>query len=189
MKIGTDEHKQRSCDDFIASQNPHDPESLPWPELDEGALGRVRAIPFWPGVLHTERRAGAIVEAYGATVDDPLVQRAVMPQVWEQGRRGRAAPWLRSAVAARYYLRTIGRLLGIVRRGQTANGGTDFSPTQASVFIDGFLLRLLVGECCAEHARRMRSFAPDLLQARFLPQLAAVVLAGLRLGAGIRRSR
>jgi hypothetical protein len=278
MKIGTDEHKQRFCDQFIASHNPYEPEILPWPELDDGALARLRAIPFWPEVLYTERRAGAIVEAFGATIDDPLVRQAVMLQgfeearharllrlmiqrygiaaeeepleqlkpdlyrafadfgygecldaflgfgvfkiarragylpeamfaifetllheenrhivffvnwmAWEQARRGRGMPWLRSVVAARYYLGAIGRLLGTVRRGQSANGGKDFSATQASVFIDGFSLRDFVENCAAEHRRRMQAFPADLLQPRFLPRLAAVALAGLRLGALPRR--
>jgi hypothetical protein len=108
---------------------------------------------------------------------------------WEQARRGRGASWLRAAVAARYYLAAIGRLLGTVRRGQAANGGKDFSATQASVFIDGFSLRGLVAECRAEHARRMKAFDPELLQPRFLPRVAAIALAGLRLGTGSRRSR
>ncbi|HUC71899.1 MAG TPA: ferritin-like domain-containing protein [Stellaceae bacterium] len=280
MKIGTDQHKRRFCEEFIASHDPYDPRGLPWPELDDQALERLRAIPFWPEVLHTERRAGAIVEAYGATIGDPLVRRAVMLQgfeearharllrlmierygiaaeegplekpssnlyraftdfgygecldaflgfgvfkiarragylpdpmfaifetllheenrhivffvnwmAWEQARRGRGVSWLRSAVALRYYLRAIGRLLGTVRRGQKANDGKDFSATQASVFIDGFSLSSLVEECCTEHARRMRTFDPDLLQPRFLPRLAAIMLAGLRLGAGSRRSQ
>lgn len=277
MKIGTDEHKRRFCDDFIASHDRYEPVALPWPQLDEGALKRLRAIPFWPEVLHTEERAGAIVENYAATIDDFLVRRAVTLQAfeearhaellrlmirrygiaaeespldqlnpdlyrafadfgygecldaflgfgvfkiarragylpepmfaifeillheenrhivffvnwmaWEQARRGRGASWLRATVAAGYYLRAIGRLLGTVRRGRAANGGKDFSATQASVFIDGFSLRALVAECCAEHARRMRRFDPDLLQPRFLPRLAGVALAGLRFGAGSR---
>jgi len=280
MKIGSDEHKQRFCDEFLASHNPYDPEALPWPDLDDEALGRLRAIPFWPEVLYTERRAGAIVEAYGATIDDPWVRRAIMLQAfeearharllrlmihrygiaaeeraleklspdlyrafadfgygecldaflgfgvfkiarrasylpepmfaifetlmheenrhvvffvnwmaWEQARRGRRAAWLRSAVAARYYFRAIGRLLGAIRRGQAANGGRDFSATQASIFIDGFSLRNCIEECCAEHARRMQAFDPELLQPHFLPRLAAIALAGLRLGTGRRPSR
>jgi hypothetical protein len=279
MKIGTEEHKRRFCEAFIASHSPYDPEALPWPDLDDAALGRLRAIPFWPEVLYTERRAGAIVEGYGATVADPLVRRAVMLQgfeearharllrlmiqryaiaaeeraleplgadlyrafadfgygecldaflgfgvfkiarradylpeamfgifetlmheenrhivffvnwmAWEQARRGRGLAWLRSAVAARYYLRAIGRLVGTVRRGQAANDGKDFSATQASVFLDGFSLRELVEECRTEHARRMAAFDPDLLQPRFLPRLAGAALAGLRLGTS-RRSR
>jgi len=277
MKIGSEEHKRRFCEEFIASHRPYEPESLPWPDLDDGALGRLRAIPFWPEVLYTERRAGAIVEAYGVTITDPLVRQAIMLQgfeearhaqllrlmirrygisaeerpletlnhdryrafadfgygecldaflgfgvfqiarraeylpeamfaifetlmheenrhivffvnwmAWEQGRRGRGVAWLRSAVAAHYYLRAISRLLDTVRRGQEVNGGRDFSATQASVFIDGFSLRDLIEECCAEHERRMHAFDPDLLQPRFLPRLGAVALAGLRLGTGHR---
>jgi hypothetical protein len=279
MKIGSDEHKRRFCDQFIASHNRYRPETLAWPDLDEAALTRLRAIPFWPEVLYTERRAGAIVDAYAATITDPLVRKAIMLQgfeearhasllrlmigrygvaaeerpleavgpdlyrafadfgygecldaflgfgvfqiarrseflpapmfaifdtlmheenrhivffvnwmAWEQARRGRGAPWLRSAIAARYYCRAIGRLLGTVRRGQAANDGRDFSATEASVFLDGFSFRSLVEECCAEHARRMAAFDPDLLQPRFLPRLAAVALAGLRLGASARGS-
>jgi hypothetical protein len=280
VKIGSDEHKQRFCRQFIASHNRYDPRKLGWPDLDEAALGRLRAIPFWPEVLYTERRAGAIVDAYAATILDPLVREAVMLQgfeearharllqlmiqrygvaaeerplerpgrdvyrafadfgygecldaflgfgvfqiarragflpepmfaifdtlmheenrhivffinwaAWEQARRGRGSPWLRSAIAAVYYCRAIGRLLRTVRRGQAANGGKDFSATEASVFLDGFSFRALVEECCAEHARRMAAFDPDLLQPRFLPRLAALALVGLRLGVAGRLSR
>lgn len=277
MKIGSDEHKRRFCDDFVASHDPYDPGALPWPELDAAALARLRAIPFWPEVLHTERRAGAIVEAYGATIADPQVRQAVMLQgfeearharllrlmihrydidavedqlealrpdlyhafadfgygecldaflgfgvfniarragylpepmfaifetllheenrhivffvnwmAWEQARRGRGLAALRSLVAARYYVAAIARLVATVRRGQAANGGKDFSATQASVFIDGFSLRGFVEECCSEHARRMRAFDARLLQPRFLPRLAAIALGGLRLAAVMR---
>jgi hypothetical protein len=280
MKIGSDEHKERFCRQFIASHDRYDPASLAWPDLDEAALGRLRAIPFWPEVLHTERRAGAIVEAYAATIADPLVHEAVMLQgfeearharllrlmiarygiaaeerpldppnsdlyrafadfgygecldaflgfgvfkiarrsgflpepmfaifeilmheenrhivffvnwmAWQQASRGRGAAWLRWATAAAYYARAVGRLLGTVRRGRAANDGKDFSATEASVFLDGFTLRGLVEECCAEHARRMNEFDRDLLQPRFLPRLAALALAGLRLGAPIGRPR
>jgi hypothetical protein len=272
MKIGSEEHKQRFCEAFIASHNPYDPELLPWPALDETAIGRLRTIPFWPEVLHTEQRAGAIVEAYGATIHDPLVRQAVMLQgfeearharllklmigrygiaaedtplqalepdpyrafadfgygecldaflgfgvfeiarrsaylpqamfavfetllheenrhivfftnwmAWEQARRGRGMQMLRSIVALRYYLGAIVRLLRTLRRGRAANGGRDFSATEASVFIEGFSLLALIEVCCAEYRRRMLAFDPDLLQPRLLPRLASVALAGLRL--------
>lgn len=89
MKIGTDEHNRGFCDEFIASHSPYDPEALAWPDLDDAALERLRAIPFWPEVLYTERRAGAIVEAYGATIGDPSVRRAVMLQGFEEARHAR----------------------------------------------------------------------------------------------------
>jgi hypothetical protein len=86
MRIGSDVHKERFCRQFIDSHQQFDPETLPWPELDDDALGRLRAVPFWQEVLHTEQRAGAIVAAYGATIVDPLVRKAVELQGVEEER-------------------------------------------------------------------------------------------------------
>src|SRR6266576_4725037 len=86
MKIGSDEHKARFCRDFIASHCRFDPATLTWPDLDDLALERLRAIPFWQEVLYTERRAGAIVDAYAQTIADPLVHEAVAPQRFEEAR-------------------------------------------------------------------------------------------------------
>ena len=86
MKIGSDEHKQRFCRDFIASHCRFDPATLTWPDLDELSLGRLRAIPFWQEVLYTERRAGVIVDAYANTIADPLVRQAVALQGFEEAR-------------------------------------------------------------------------------------------------------
>jgi hypothetical protein len=89
MKIGSDEHKERFCRDFIASHCRFDPATLTWPDLDDSALGRLRAIPFWQEVLYTERRAGAIVDAYAETIADPLVRDAVALQGFEEARHAR----------------------------------------------------------------------------------------------------
>jgi hypothetical protein len=77
MRIGSEIHKERFCRQFIDSHQQFDPETLPWPTLDEEALQRMRSVPFWQEVLHTERRAGAIVRAFAETVQDPLVREAV----------------------------------------------------------------------------------------------------------------
>jgi hypothetical protein len=86
MKIGSEWHKERFCRDLIASHQVFAAAELSWPELDEEALGRLRAIPFWQEVLYTERRAGLIVEAYARTVGDPLVREAVALQGFEEAR-------------------------------------------------------------------------------------------------------
>jgi hypothetical protein len=86
MKIGSEEHKDRFCRQFIASHSRFDPATLAWPVLDEPALGRLRSIPFWQEVLYTERRAGAIVAAYAQTITDPLVREAVTLQGFEEAR-------------------------------------------------------------------------------------------------------
>ena len=100
---------------------------------------------------------------------------------WQQTARGYGARWLRAAIAAWYYRRAIGRLLGTLRRGRNANDGKDFSATQASVLLNGLTFGGFVQECCAEHARRMAGFDSDLLLPRLLPTVAGVVLAGRRL--------
>jgi hypothetical protein len=46
----------------------------------------MRAVPFWQEVLHTERRAGAIVRAFAETITDPLVRAAVDLQGVEEDR-------------------------------------------------------------------------------------------------------
>lgn len=86
MRIGSEAHKDRFCRQFIETHQRFDPEELPWPDLDEPDLDRLRKVPFWQEVLHTERRAGAIVRAFAATVVDPLVREAVDLQGVEEER-------------------------------------------------------------------------------------------------------
>ena len=61
----------------------------PWPDLDDAQLGRLRSVPFWQEVYHTERRAGAIVAAFTPMVQDPLVREAVALQGVEEARHAR----------------------------------------------------------------------------------------------------
>lgn len=89
MRIGSDAHKERFCRQFIETHRQFDPETLPWPRLDADALARMRAVPFWQEVLHTERRAGAIVRAFAETITDPLVRQAVDLQGVEEERHAR----------------------------------------------------------------------------------------------------
>ncbi len=86
MKIGSPAHKDLFCREFEATYTEFDPETLPWPELTESELERLRSVPFWQEVLHTERRAGVIVKAFAETIDDPEVRRAVDLQGLEETR-------------------------------------------------------------------------------------------------------
>jgi hypothetical protein len=86
MKIGSNAHRDLFCNHFIATFTPYEPEELPWPELDGKGLERLRTVPFWQQVLHTERRAGAIVGAFAPTVVDSLVKDAVELQGYEETR-------------------------------------------------------------------------------------------------------
>ena len=147
------------------------------------------------GVFKIARRAGFLPEPM-FDIFETLIHEETRHIVffinwmaWEQVARGRGASWLRGATAAHYYARAVGRLLRTVWQGRRANDGKDFSATQASIFLDGFTIGGFVEECRAEHARRMRGFDPALLQPHFLPRLAGIALAGLRLSTRVSAVR
>ncbi len=91
MKIdaGSDAHRDLFCRQFIDTHERFDPETLPWPELDDAALARLRGVPFWQDVFHTERRAGAIVDAFTPHVADSVVREAVALQGVEETRHAK----------------------------------------------------------------------------------------------------
>jgi hypothetical protein len=94
MKIGTETHKELFCQAFINTHQQYQPEALPWPELDEVALERLRGIPFWEAALETERKAGVMVRAFAETVDDPLIREAIALQGEEEDRHARLIEYL-----------------------------------------------------------------------------------------------
>jgi hypothetical protein len=86
IKVGSDAHKELFCRQFLETHELYDPPTLPWPDLNEAELTRLRSVPFWQEVYHTERRAGAIVAAFTPMVEDPLVREAVALQGVEEAR-------------------------------------------------------------------------------------------------------
>jgi hypothetical protein len=86
VRVGSEAHKELFCHQFLETHEHYVPNTLPWPELDEVQLARLRSVPFWQEVYHTERRAGAIVAAFTPTVQDPLVREAVALQGVEEAR-------------------------------------------------------------------------------------------------------
>jgi len=272
MRIGSEAHKELFCGHFKASYQHYVPAELPWPPLDDAALERLRAVPFWQEVLHTEKRAGAIVAAFAETVDDPLLREAIdlqgleetrhaellremirrygievreqpvealpadietafkdfgfgecmdsflgfgvfkiaresgfLPEpmfsifetlmyeetrhivffinwmAYRQVQQGKGSRWRRAAASLRFYTRALKRLIGTARRGAQVSDGKDFSATQASLFLEGFTFRRFLEDCYAENARRMSVMEADLLRSSFLPKLAEMALASLRL--------
>ena len=89
IKVGSIAHKELFCRQFIESHIDYDPPKLPWPDLTEAEHGRLRDVPFWQEVYHTERRAGAIVAAFTPHVKDPLVREAVALQGVEETRHAK----------------------------------------------------------------------------------------------------
>ena len=86
IKVGSDQHRELFCRHFIDTYTDYTPSTLPWPELAPADLEKLRKVPFWQEVLHTERRAGMIVQAFAMTIDDPIVRKAVDLQGQEETR-------------------------------------------------------------------------------------------------------
>lgn len=94
MIIGSAEHKELFCQSFIDSHQVYEPTQMPWPQLDEPTLARLRGIPFWEEALSTEREAGVMVSSFAQTIDDPLIQAAIALQGREETRHGRLLEFL-----------------------------------------------------------------------------------------------
>ncbi len=89
MKIGSPEHRDTFCRHFLQTYTEFDPDTLPWPDLDQAALERLKSVPFWEEVFYTERRAGAIVAAFTETVTDPVLKEAIALQGFEEARHAK----------------------------------------------------------------------------------------------------
>ena len=89
MKIGSPEHRDTFCRHFMQTYTEFDPDTLPWPDLDEAALNRLKSVPFWEEVFYTERRAGAIVAEFVKTIKDPVMKEAVAMQGFEEARHAK----------------------------------------------------------------------------------------------------
>lgn len=89
VRTGSDEHKELFCRTFIDTHLIYEPQDLPWPELDEVSLARLRAIPIWSTALQLELNAGQMVTDFAATLRDPLIREAVALQGAEEKRHSR----------------------------------------------------------------------------------------------------
>ena len=99
MFIGSDEHKELFCRAFIDSHKPFEPPDMPWPELDELSLARLRAIPIWSMALGVELGAGSMLAGYASSEPDPLVRQALEMQGYEEARHGRILDYMNKKYA------------------------------------------------------------------------------------------
>jgi len=94
MKIGSVAHKQLFCQSFMDSHLKYRPEELPWPELNEADLQRLRGIPFWEEALFTESHAGKMVKAFADTITDPEIREAIALQAMEESRHAQLLDYM-----------------------------------------------------------------------------------------------
>ncbi|HEX3457365.1 MAG TPA: hypothetical protein VHR97_05370 [Candidatus Baltobacteraceae bacterium] len=73
----------------MESHRAFEPADLPWPELDDLSLARLRAIPIWTLALEIEIDAGVMLSRFAQSEPDPLVRQAIELQGYEEDRHGR----------------------------------------------------------------------------------------------------
>jgi hypothetical protein len=96
-----------------------------------------------------------------------------------QAVRGRGHGVLRGATSLVNYTKAVQRLVALVGE-SSGTDGTDFTPTEASTFLEDFSIDRLLSVCLAENERRMGEFDPRLLKPSLLPSLAKVALSTIR---------
>ncbi|HEY0798982.1 MAG TPA: ferritin-like domain-containing protein [Candidatus Baltobacteraceae bacterium] len=156
MRIGSDEHKLLFCESFIESHRLYDATRLPWPELNEADLARLRAIPFWRTALAVETNAGRLVTAFADTIEDPLIRSAVALQGREEARHAA----LIGAMIERYQLPVVPRPLEPPRT--TTRVFTDFGYEECLDAYFGFGLFGVAQQVSYFSADFMQIFEPLL---------------------------
>ena len=86
LPIGSDRHRDASCQMFHDTFNPYKPSVIAWPQLDPDALARLTSLPIWDIAVTTETKARARMLAYGETINDPVWRDAISRNGWEEGR-------------------------------------------------------------------------------------------------------
>ncbi len=89
IRVGSKEHKELFCHTFIETHEAYDPTALPWPDLDDGSLKRLRSVPFWGTALQIERNAGFLVNEFAKAQGDPLIREAIALQGYEEDRHAK----------------------------------------------------------------------------------------------------
>jgi hypothetical protein len=87
--VGSEEHKTLFCRMLLDTFYPYKPDSISWPKLDEKSRRLLCALPIWDIAVQTEGKACLRVLSYGETIDDPLLQRALRLNAFEEARHKR----------------------------------------------------------------------------------------------------
>jgi hypothetical protein len=87
--IGSAEHRRLLGQFFLDTHVQYVPEQMPWPQLAEQELRRLRGLPFWQEAVSTENVTSNTVAAAAALEADPLVRKAIELQGLEEMRHAR----------------------------------------------------------------------------------------------------
>ncbi len=86
LAIGSQEHKEAFCREFIDTHAPYDAWAMDWPDLDEASVQRLRDMPFWDEAIATEADVANKIAALAPLQRDPLLRQAIEMQQLEEAR-------------------------------------------------------------------------------------------------------
>jgi len=86
IAVGSEAHRALFCHMLLDSFDPYRPAVIAWPALAPDALARLVGLPFWDIAVATEERAARRMEALADAAADPLIQKAVALNAWEERR-------------------------------------------------------------------------------------------------------
>lgn len=86
IRFGSEAHKQLFCKTLLDTHDPYRPKVLDWPRLGEEAEKRITSLPIWDIAVQTENRAGLNVCTYAEGITDPLLNKAVQLNGFEERR-------------------------------------------------------------------------------------------------------
>jgi hypothetical protein len=86
IQPGSEEHLRLFCRMLLDTHNPYKPAVIDWPVLAPDARQRVTRLPIWDIAVQTEGRASVRVEAFAASVSDPLLRAALKMDAGEEAR-------------------------------------------------------------------------------------------------------
>ena len=86
IAIGSDAHKVLFCRTLLDTFNPYKPAVIDWPKLDDDARERLVSLPIWDIAVQTENRAGLNVCTYAEGITDPLLNKAINLNGFEERR-------------------------------------------------------------------------------------------------------
>jgi len=97
LTIGSDEHRDLFCREFVETHHAYAPDEVAWPDLDDASVARLRSLPFWGEAVSSERTAAARVQAMADDEHDPIVREAVALQGYEEARHAKLLEGLLAA--------------------------------------------------------------------------------------------
>ena len=86
LPVGSDAHRDATCEMFRETFNPYRPSIIDWPKLSEDALARLTGLPIWDIAVQTEGKARLRMRAYARSVADPDWRDAIQLNAWEENR-------------------------------------------------------------------------------------------------------